>query len=424
MRILVLTVGTRGDVQPYVALAVGLTKAGHEVQICTCQIFEEFIRSQGIDYAPLNNDIRDFMESEDGRVAMETTTNLFQAVRVGVRLMPKLTGMMHRQVSEMWAAADAFQPDLILFHKKAIGAEDFAERLGCRCALAFYLPLYVPTGQSPAFGFPRLPLGRWYNLATYRVIEFITRRSGGRFVGKWRRSQRMSKKRPPYFRHADGSPVAALHAYSPSVIPRPSDWPDHATVTGYWFLDGATEFTPDPRLVDFLQQGPPPLYVGFGSIFGRDPRATAERVIEAVRLSGQRAILAPGWGGMDLREFNLPETMLSIDAVPHDWLFPQVSAVVHHGGCGTTAAGLRAGRRTIICPFFGDQPFWGRVVHELGVGPKPIPQRRLTPERLAKAISETIDDCEMESRAEQLGKRIRSESGVQNAVRFIDGLNV
>jgi sterol 3beta-glucosyltransferase len=127
---------------------------------------------------------------------------------------------------------------------------------------------------------------------------------------------------------------------------------------------------------------------------------------------------------MDLREFDLPETMLSIAAVPHDWLFPQVSAVVHHGGCGTTAAGLRAGRRTIICPFFGDQPFWGRVVHELGVGPKPIPQRRLTPERLAKAISETIDDCEMESRAKQLGKQIRSESGVQNAVRFIDGLNV
>ncbi|MEO9594151.1 glycosyltransferase, partial [Rhodopirellula bahusiensis] len=183
MRILVLTVGTRGDVQPYVALAMGLKETGHEVQICACQIFEEFIRSHGIDYAPLNNDIRDFMESEDGRVAMETTTNLFQAVRTGVRLMPKLTGMMHRQVNEMWAAAESFQPDLILFHKKAIGAEDFAERLGCRCALAFYLPLYVPTGESPAFGFPRLPLGRWYNLATYRVIEFITRRSGGRFVG-------------------------------------------------------------------------------------------------------------------------------------------------------------------------------------------------------------------------------------------------
>lgn len=424
MRILVLTVGTRGDVQPYVALAVGLKAAGHEVQICTCQIFEDFIRSHGIDYAPLNNDIRDFMESEDGRVAMETTTNLFQAVRTGVRLMPKLTGMMHRQVNEMWAAAESFQPDLILFHKKAIGAEDFAERLGCRCALAFYLPLYVPTGESPAFGFPRLPLGRWYNLATYRVIEFITRRSGGRFVGKWRRSQEMSASRPPYFRHADGRPIAALHAYSPSVISRPSDWPDHATVTGYWFLDAPKEFEPDRALVEFLQQGPPPIYVGFGSIFGRDPRATAERVIEAVRLSGQRAILALGWGGMDLREFDLPETMLSIDAVPHDWLFPQVSAVIHHGGCGTTAAGLRAGRRTIICPFFGDQPFWGRVVHELGVGPQPIPQRKLTSERLAQAISQTMDDREMEGRADQLGKQIRSESGVQNAVRFIDELNV
>ncbi|WDQ17260.1 glycosyltransferase [Rhodopirellula sp. P2] len=424
MRILVLTVGTRGDVQPYVALAGGLKEAGHVVQICTCQVFEEFIRSHGIDYAPLNNDIRDFMESEDGRVAMETTTNLFQMVRAGIRLMPKLTDMLHRQVNEMWTAAEAFEPDLILFHKKAIGAEDFAERLGCRCALAFYLPLYVPTGESPAFGFPRLPLGRWYNHATYRLIEFISRRSGARFVGKWRRSEGMAAKRPAYFRHADGSPVAALHAYSPSVIPRPCDWPDHATVTGYWFLDASTEFIPDPTLVKFLQQGPPPIYVGFGSIFGREPRATAERVIEAVRLSGQRALLAAGWGGMDLHEFDLPETMLSIDAVPHDWLFPRVSAVVHHGGCGTTAAGLRAGRRTIICPFFGDQPFWGRVVQDLGVGPQPIPQRKLTPERLANAIIETLADLEMESKAGELGQRIRSESGVQNAVRFIEQLNV
>ncbi|QEG22388.1 glycosyltransferase [Mariniblastus fucicola] len=420
MRILILTVGTRGDVQPYVALAMGLIAAGHDVSICTCQIFESFVTSRGVGYLPLNDDIRDFMESEDGRRAMETTTNLFSAIRAGIRLMPKLKGMMNRQVNEMWAAAESFQPDLILFHKKAIGAEDFAEKLGCRCALAFYLPMYVPTRETPAFGFPRLPLGGWYNRLTYRVIEFVTRLSGGKFVKRWRQEQGMSKKRTPYFKHADGTPIASLQAYSPSVIPEPGDWPQHATVTGYWFLDAKEEFEPANELVQFLKNGPRPIYVGFGSIFGLDPRAKTERVIEGIRQSGCRAILAAGWGGLDLKSFDLPDTMLAIDSAPHDWLFPRVAAVVHHGGCGTTAAGLRAGCPTIICPFFGDQPFWGRIVHELRVGPKPIMQRKLTPENLAAAIRSTLESKSIRANAAALGEKIRNETGVDNAVNFIN----
>ena len=421
MRILILTVGTRGDVQPYLALAVGLQRAGHDVTICTCRMFESFVVARDVGYLPLNDDIRDFMESDDGRIAMETTTNLVSAIRTGIRLMPKLTGMMHRQIDEMWAAADSLQPDLILFHKKAIGAEDFAEQIGCRCALAFYLPMYVPTGEAPAFGFPRMPLGRWYNRLTYRMIEFVTRLSSGKFVKRWRLDQVLPAKRPPYFRHADGIPVASLQAYSPSVIPQPSDWPDHATVTGYWFLDDES-YEPEARLKSFLANGPPPIYVGFGSIFGRNPRATTERVIEGVRRAGCRAILAAGWGGLDLRDFNLPDTMLAIEAADHNWLFPRVAAVVHHGGCGTTAAGLRAGRPTIICPFFGDQPFWGRIVYELGVGPKPLPQRKLSPAALCHAIRSTLADETLQSNAEALGRKIRAETGVENAVRFVSNL--
>jgi len=420
MRILILTVGTRGDVQPYVALAKGLISAGHEVSICTCQIFESFIRSYGIGYLPLNNDVRDFMESDDGRLAMETTYNLVAAVRTGIRLMPKLKGMMQRQVDEMWDAAESFAPDLILFHKKAIGAEDFAEELGCRCALAFYLPLYVATKESPAFGFPRLPLGGWYNRLTYRLIEFVTRLSSGSFVRTWRKAHNMPSRRLPWFKQADGTPVPALHAYSPSVLPAPTDWPPYATVTGYWFLETANDEPPPEQLVRFLESGETPIYVGFGSIFGRNPRGTAETVIEGVRKTGCRAILAAGWGGLDLTSFELPDSMLAIEAVSHDWLFPHVSLVVHHGGCGTTAAGLRAGCPAVICPFFGDQPFWGRVVHELGVGPKPIPQRKLTAEKLTVAIQSTLSDEVMRARADALGRRIRGETGVQNAVRFVN----
>lgn len=420
MKILILTVGTRGDVQPYLALAIGLQKAGHQVQLCTHQMFDSLICRYGIDHAPINNDLRAFMDSEAGREAMETTTNLIAAIRTGIRLLPLITEMMRRQIQEMWQAAEAFQPDVILFHKKAIGAEDFAEKLGCRCGLAFYLPMYVPTATFPAFGFPRFPSGSLYNRSTYRVVEAVTRMSSGKFIKPWRKEQNLPRKRPPYFCHADGRPIPAIHAFSPSVIPQPADWPDHATVTGYWFLNALESETPDSELVRFLEAGPPPVYVGFGSIFGKNPRDLTARVIEGIRRSGFRAILASGWGGLDVTDFTLPDSIFTLKSAPHDWLFPRVSAVVHHGGCGTTAAGLRAGRPNLICPFFGDQPFWGNKVHALGAGPKPIPQRKLTADHFCKALQQLVNDEQLRLRAEEVGRQLQNEDGVSNAVRFIE----
>jgi UDP:flavonoid glycosyltransferase YjiC (YdhE family) len=139
-------------------------------------------------------------------------------------------------------------------------------------------------------------------------------------------------------------------------------------------------------------------------------------------MSGQRAILLSGWGG--LRPEDLPDSVLVLDSVPHTWLFPRVAAVVHHGGAGTTAAGLRAGVPTIIIPFFGDQPFWGARIAELGVGPRPVPRKRLTAERLAQAIRDTVASEEMRQRASKLGESIRSEDGVATAVEIIQGVKV
>ncbi|MEM9587998.1 MAG: glycosyltransferase [Planctomycetota bacterium] len=422
MKILILTVGSHGDVRPYVALASGLRAAGHAVTICTCSRFEGFIRQHGIGYAPLNNDLIDLMDSDDGKAAMEDTRNLWQAVRTGIKLLPKLRPMMRRQIDEMWQAADSIRPDLILFHKKALGAEDFAEKLGVPCALAFYLPLYVATGDFPAMGFPSVPLGRWYNRLTYKVVDWVTRTSTDRFVRPWRRANGLSAKRRRYRRAGDDDAIAVLHAFSRSVIPQPEDWPASATVTGYWFLneadrDGQEECAP---LVQFLSEGPPPVYVGFGSISGRDPRRTTRMILEAIRQANVRAVLATGWGGLNVDELRLPESVLAINSAPHGWLFPRASVVVHHGGCGTTAAGLLAGKPTIVCPFFGDQPFWGGVVHRLGVGPRPIPQRKLNAERLASAIRQAITDSDMRQRAARLGERISREDGVGNAVKFIE----
>ena len=206
-------------------------------------------------------------------------------------------------------------------------------------------------------------------------------------VRKWRTQNGLDPHSPGFrMRLPNGRPIPALHGFSRHIIPPPEDWDETATVTGYWFLNQAEHWNPPGSLTEFLSRGEPPMYFGFGSIFGRDPKHATQLILEAVRRTGVRAILAQGWGGIEPTASVQSESVLSIEAAPHNWLFPQVSAVVHHGGCGTTAAGLLAGKPSIICPFFGDQPFWGRQVERIGVWPSPIPQKRFTVERLCHAI--------------------------------------
>jgi sterol 3beta-glucosyltransferase len=189
-------------------------------------------------------------------------------------------------------------------------------------------------------------------------------------------------------------------------------------VTGYWFLDHPPDWQPPADLVDFLESGPPPIYVGFGSMPSRDPEKICRIVLHALRQSGQRGVIATGWEG--LSQSDLPDEVFVIEAVPHDWLFPRMAAVVHHGGAGTTGAGLRAGVPNIVVPISNDQPFWARQVKALGAGPAPIPRKRLTADRLAHAISVAVTDESIRKRAAELGETIRAEDGVVNAVRIIN----
>jgi UDP:flavonoid glycosyltransferase YjiC (YdhE family) len=174
-------------------------------------------------------------------------------------------------------------------------------------------------------------------------------------------------------------------------------------------------------LVDFLDAGAPPVYIGFGSMANRTSQKMAQLAKEALELSGQRGILAAGWGGLD--GANLPASIFALDSVPHAWLFPRMAAVVHHGGAGTTAAGLRAGVPSVIVPYLGDQPFWGKRVAEMGVGPQPIPRRKLTPGLLAEAIRIATTDQNMRAKAAALGERIRSEDGIARMIEIIEGFS-
>jgi UDP:flavonoid glycosyltransferase YjiC (YdhE family) len=195
--------------------------------------------------------------------------------------------------------------------------------------------------------------------------------------------------------------VPVLHGFSAHVVPRPPDWEKHVYITGYWFLDPPPEWRPPADLVDFLQAGPPLVYVGFGSMSHGDPRTATRLVVQALQLAGQRGILVSGWGG--LTQADLPASVYIAESIPHSWLFPQMAAVVHHGGAGTTAAGLRAGKPTITVPFISlDQNFWGWRVADLGAGLPPIPSKRLTAEKLAQSISSAVADPLMRQRAAEL----------------------
>jgi sterol 3beta-glucosyltransferase len=202
------------------------------------------------------------------------------------------------------------------------------------------------------------------------------------------------------------------------VFPKPADWPEHVYNTGYWFLDEEADWNPPSELLDFLGRGTPPVYVGFGSI-GNPALAdqTTELVIDALKRSGQRGILATGWSGLSTIN-NIPEEVFILESAPHSWLFPRMAAVVHHGGAGTTAAGLKAGVPSVIIPHSTDQFAWGRRVYELGAGSKPIRRKNLTPENLSDAIKFVLAK-EIKKAAKDLGIKIQSEKGAETAARVI-----
>jgi len=198
------------------------------------------------------------------------------------------------------------------------------------------------------------------------------------------------------------------------LVPKPQDWGPEIDIAGFVFLDLASTFEPPKELQAFLDAGDPPVYIGFGSIVVDDPDKFTQTIFEAVEKAGVRALVSKGWGG--LGDDNVPENVFMLENTPHDWLFPKVKAVVHHGGAGTTAIGLKCGKPTLVVPFFGDQQFWGAMIAEAGAGSAPIPYKKVTPDKLADGIKECLTDEACEA-AEKIAASIEAEGdGARNAV--------
>jgi len=428
MKVFDATIGQSRDVQPYIALAEGLSEAGHAATVCTSPRYEPMITGRGIGYGYLSDDLVALVETPRGREAIAAAGGAISGLRSLFALIRESLQIQRDLFRDGWVAAQAAEPDLIVYHPKMAIALHYAERLGIPAVMAPLFPTFRPTGAYPHPGLPQLPLGHRfgtaYNRATHRLVVGAVSAASRRLFASWRKSEGLPL-RPAagdLMHRDDGSPVPLLNGWSRHLAPEPPEQPEApVTTTGYWFLRRRDEWRPPAALEQFLNTGPPPVYVGFGSMAGRRPERTTRIVLDALQRAGLRGVLANGWGGLAADE--LPTSVHLLDEAPHDWLFPRIAAVVHHGGAGTTAAGLRAGRPTVVCPFFGDQPFWAQRVQEYGAGPAPVPQKRLTAERLACALCEATKSPEIHRHAAQLGAKIRSEDGVTNAVAFLERIS-
>jgi sterol 3beta-glucosyltransferase len=414
MHLVLVTVGTQGDVRPFVALGMGLRRAGYRVTIATHTDFEEFVTSHGLAFRPVGGSFKQLMESDLGREWIESSDSLSRYVETTKRVFAPL---VRPWIEDTRAAV--LDADAVLFHHAAPGAFHTAEQRRIPVICVSLCPI-IPTGDFAPMFFPSMPnfppLRRWVTRLSLRSVWSFQREEHERHRASL--GLPAFRTRIPYLEILAAG-VPALNLFSPHLIPMPRDWPERAQMTGFCALNGADRWTPPARVLDFLQAGPAPIYVGFGSMTGRDRESLARLASEAVARARQRAIIVSGWGGFDAGKA-LGDHVLVVDEIPHDWLFPRVSAVIHHGGAGTTAAGLRAGKPTLVTAFFGDQPFWGAHVARVGAGPKPILRRNLTVERLGAAIARTVNDEGYRRSAERIAEALRQEDGVANAVKFIE----
>lgn len=414
MRIIILTFGSRGDVQPYLALGRGLRRAGHQVALAGHAQFSGLANEAGLDFRPLPGDPRRMLQSPAGQAWVRSGEDGYQFLTNFVKLTRPLLPDLLRASEQLVQEAD-----LIVFSQLSFSGYHLAEARRIPALMASLQP-FSPTRQFPAVGAvgPSIP-GLW-NLVSHHVTEYLLWLPFRDIINRWRsESLGLAPNRlipPSRIAHRRGLPIG--YGFSPTVVPRPDDWDDHIRITGYWFLDGDEEWRPSPELLEFLSGAEPVVYVGFGSMI-RGESSHLQRIVQRVaeRLNC-RVVLQRGWEQME--DAPPHSHVLVVGSLPHSWLFPRMRVLVHHGGAGTTGAGLRAGVPSVLVPHFADQFFWSKRVSELGAGPEYVTRNDLDVERLERALASALEQPALAERAHELGNRIQAESGVQRGVRLVE----
>lgn len=421
-RIRLISVGSRGDLQPYLAILLELQRRGHQVTLIGSVNFQDAAETHGVSFIPLPGDFTTLLRSEAGLALMRG-----RPVRlINDALLRELLNTAHAAMEET---------DLLLVSPLCLWGYHLAESAGCPLMVLSPVPI-MSTGNFPFLGFPGSPtsrngsrrrhrLRRRLNRSSYRMVSLLKWRQDARVIQSFRRD-RLGLKPLPWggAQNRRTSPthlvdLPVLHLISSHVLPRPVDWKASAVLTGFCFLeprsaDGAilpTPYIPARDLTAFLEAGPAPFYAGFGSMIPHDPEALAAVVVEATQLAGTRLILSPGWGRVVPRA-DLPPDVFLLEECPHSWLFPRVQAAIHHGGAGTTASTLSYGIPSTVVAFFADQPAWGRTLERLGVSPVTHRSNRLSVEALATSIRALAGESRFRQRAQELQQLLGHEDGV------------
>lgn len=408
MNITILTYGSRGDVQPFLPLSLGLMARGHNVILAAPPRFKNLIEEHGITFHPLAGDPEDLSRrfNDAGYNFIKQVTEMMShAVEIGAEML--------RQTDEACRGADL----IIHTFAHAVGAHTLACEKHIPDIHIQTFPMFAPTGDYPNVTIPNLG-NRFLNRLTHTLSMQITMLTS-RFGFDQVRRRAGLPKRKLYHPFKDDTPrlrTPILCAWSPDLLPPSSDWDSRVHVTGYYFFPENKSYSPPSELDAFLKSGEPPVCVSFGSMVNKNAEKIDTIVRESLRQTNNRGIILSGWGSAKRQSTN---DLLYLESVPHDWLLPKCRMIIHHGGAGTTSAGLRAGIPQVVVPFTADQPFWGGRVHVIGVGPWPLQVKRLSVEKMVSAIAEAESDAVLE-RAQVTGQRIRGEDGVMNAVKLIE----
>ncbi|KAM1265722.1 hypothetical protein ACFX2J_035372 [Malus domestica] len=412
MQIVMLIVGTRGDVQPFIAIGKRLQDYGHRVRLATHSNFKEFVLTAGLEFYPLGGDpkvLAGYMVKNKGFLPSGPSDIPIQRNQLKEIINSLLPACKEADMD----SGIAFKADAIIANPPAYGHTHVAEALKIPIHVFFTMP-WTPTSEFPH------PLSRVKQTTGYRLSYQIVDSLiwlGIRDMINDLRKKKLKLRPVTYLSGSQGSDSDVPYGYiwSPHLVPKPKDWGPKVDVVGFCFLDLASNYEPPELLVKWLEAGDKPIYIGFGSLPVQEPQKMTQIIVEALEKTGQRGIINKGWGG--LGELAEPKDFIYLlDNCPHDWLFLQCKAVVHHGGAGTTAAGLKAACPTTIVPFFGDQPFWGERVHARGVGPAPIAVDEFSLPKLVDAINFMLDP-RVKERAVELAKAMEKEDGVTGAVK-------
>lgn len=412
LKINIFAIGSTGDVRPAILLGQELQRRGHKVSVTAFANFEKMVTDSGLGFHPMSGSAFDMMN------------NIMGPDSNGLDYLPRFEKAMSEAFPEMLRdLCDACQDaDALICNYFAAVPYSVAEKFNIPC-IQFYLCPMDPNGVTPISSAPGQNLGKLWCKLSYRLGYLLIGLLQKRYMTGWCRDNGVTprKIRPwPDYRIGDHT-VTALTVLSPLLMPRPKEWPDNVHMTGFWFDENETgaEFEPDPLLAAFLSEGSRPVYIGFGSMVSGDMSETMRIVCDAVRKADVRAVISGGWGVESGRMENT-EHCCFVDYVPHAWLFDQVSAVVHHGGAGTTSAGLYHGKPGLVIPFGGDQYFYGKQMFKNGFGPKPIRREKLTVDNLAAALKDLTENRNYAENARQAGEILHQEHGLRTAANLVE----